>query len=252
MNVCKLVALVSIAVLSIPAHAELKVFYSFDDGANLLADGSGNNTVATNYGAVFSAAGYQGGALSVDGVNDFVRVSLDVNASVVPQMTWGAWVNLSSNSPIRQILSNDNGGYDRTIGIDYRGGTSGQFSAFTGYGVLGNGPVAPLDRWTFVAAVYDNASNSVSYWVDGTKVTAATAYGSSWGFFDIAHNPSYGQFLSGKVDNVFVYNEALTDAQINTIRLGGASAIAPVPEPESYAMLLAGLGLVGWVVRRRN
>ena len=27
---------------------------------------------------------------------------------------------------------------------------------------------------------------------------------------------------------------------------------APVPEPETYAMLLAGLGLVGWAVRRRK
>ena len=28
--------------------------------------------------------------------------------------------------------------------------------------------------------------------------------------------------------------------------------IAPVPEPETYAMLLAGLGLVGFMARRRN
>lgn len=29
-------------------------------------------------------------------------------------------------------------------------------------------------------------------------------------------------------------------------------AAAPVPEPETYAMLMAGLGLVGWQVRRRH
>lgn len=29
-------------------------------------------------------------------------------------------------------------------------------------------------------------------------------------------------------------------------------AAAPVPEPETYALLVAGLGLVGWQVRRRN
>jgi hypothetical protein len=28
--------------------------------------------------------------------------------------------------------------------------------------------------------------------------------------------------------------------------------IAPVPEPETYAMLLAGLGLMGFVARRRK
>jgi len=31
-----------------------------------------------------------------------------------------------------------------------------------------------------------------------------------------------------------------------------AGAIAAVPEPETYAMLLAGLGLMGAVVRRRS
>ena len=29
-------------------------------------------------------------------------------------------------------------------------------------------------------------------------------------------------------------------------------SMAPVPEPETYAMLLAGLGLVGFMARRRN
>lgn len=31
-----------------------------------------------------------------------------------------------------------------------------------------------------------------------------------------------------------------------------AFSITPVPEPETYAMMLAGLGLVGWVARRRK
>lgn len=33
---------------------------------------------------------------------------------------------------------------------------------------------------------------------------------------------------------------------------GGSLAISPVPEPEQYALLLAGLGLLGWVVRRQS
>ena len=31
-----------------------------------------------------------------------------------------------------------------------------------------------------------------------------------------------------------------------------AMAVAPIPEPETYAMLLAGLGLVGFIARRRK
>ncbi|ARO88962.1 PEP-CTERM sorting domain-containing protein [Nitrosospira lacus] len=32
----------------------------------------------------------------------------------------------------------------------------------------------------------------------------------------------------------------------------GSISVTPVPEPEAYAMLLAGLGLMGAVVRRRS
>jgi hypothetical protein len=32
----------------------------------------------------------------------------------------------------------------------------------------------------------------------------------------------------------------------------GTLNVSPVPEPETYAMLLAGLGLVGFMVRRRK
>jgi hypothetical protein len=31
-----------------------------------------------------------------------------------------------------------------------------------------------------------------------------------------------------------------------------AMAVAPIPEPETYAMLLAGLGLIGFMARRRK
>ena len=34
--------------------------------------------------------------------------------------------------------------------------------------------------------------------------------------------------------------------------LGSSVTLAPVPEPSEYAMLLAGLGLVGWMARRRR
>jgi hypothetical protein len=33
---------------------------------------------------------------------------------------------------------------------------------------------------------------------------------------------------------------------------GGAVMLAPVPEPETYGMLLGGLGVLGWLARRRK
>ena len=43
------------------------------------------------------------------------------------------------------------------------------------------------------------------------------------------------------------------DGQLNGLQVISASYnITPVPEPESYAMLLAGLGLMGTIARRRT
>jgi hypothetical protein len=47
----------------------------------------------------------------------------------------------------------------------------------------------------------------------------------------------YGNFIQAGVDN---------------FRLSAVQQAAPVPEPETYAMMLAGLGLLGMAARRRK
>lgn len=43
-----------------------------------------------------------------------------------------------------------------------------------------------------------------------------------------------------------------TMASTGTGAFGGAAALNPVPEPETYGMMLAGLGVVGFLARRRK
>ena len=44
----------------------------------------------------------------------------------------------------------------------------------------------------------------------------------------------------------------VTSGSLGGIYSGSISSVSPIPEPESFAMLLAGLGLMGAVVRRRS
>jgi len=66
-------------------------------------------------------------------------------------------------------------------------------------------------------------------------------WGSLSGTFGEVHLPGLSSGLTWDLSRLYV------DGSISVRAL-----TAPVPEPETYAMLLAGLGLVGWQLRRRK
>lgn len=53
------------------------------------------------------------------------------------------------------------------------------------------------------------------------------------------------------IDHVVFTDNAFSFAGTN-FRMDNLTLTTPVPEPETYAMLLAGLGLLGWQARRRK
>lgn len=54
--------------------------------------------------------------------------------------------------------------------------------------------------------------------------------------------------ISGYLDQSVLIDGARLDSTAGAVRL----AVSPIPEPSTYAMLLAGLGVVGLVTRRRR
>lgn len=57
---------------------------------------------------------------------------------------------------------------------------------------------------------------------------------------------------SGLVKGQVVVANWASGVQVNDVPFVGHVPLAPIPEPETYAMLLAGLGLMGAVVKRRK
>jgi Concanavalin A-like lectin/glucanases superfamily/PEP-CTERM motif len=226
--------------------ADLIGLYQFNDPNNLGLDTSGMHNNATNFGATYDASGYQGGAASFTSSSG-LQSPIDVDPSAMSQMTSGAWVMPTATNPIRAVLPSDDGGFDRDIDIDNRGGTT-SWSAFTGSGVLGSGVTPSTSAWTFLAAVYDQSSNSLTYYVNGMAFSTSTSFGGSMPFFDIGNNPGFGENFSGLIDNVFVYNQALTPSEIATIRSDGFPS--SVPEPSSLTLL--GIAAVGLTMLRRR
>lgn len=227
-------------------------YLPFDGSA---ADASDNHFAVTVSNATYTPNGYSGGAGGAyyfDGTSSYLELpTLDINPSVYPQLTMGAWVLATDVTPIRQIISQDDGALDRSLGLDARSGTNG-WSAFTGNGWLGS-ESASTGVWTFVAVVYDQTAGTATLYVNGNTYTATgVTSGSGWTFTRIGMNPSYGEYFSGVIDEVFFVSSALSTTQLDAIRLNGVMAgLSAVPEPGTWMLLATGLGLLALATRRR-
>ena len=82
------------------------------------------------------------------------------------------------------------------------------------------------------------------------QANSSGAFGLNQGVFGIASNVSVA---SQSYQYVLIYNDPVLggDKDYNDLVVG-VNFTPAVPEPETYAMLLAGLGLMGTIARRRN
>ncbi|MCB1095225.1 MAG: hypothetical protein KDN22_06560 [Verrucomicrobiae bacterium] len=224
-------------------HAELIGFYSFDSVGSPLADesGSGNTLESVGSDPTLVSDGLEGSAFQFNGSQRLVA-PIDANVDQLPKLTMGAWVKTSSlDVALRKVLGTDNGGWDRTIGLDNRlepdGATFG-YSGFHGTGVVSGLPAPEsTDAWTFIAAVYDDDAAEMAVYLDldssstgddlesVTRETAFEFAGASVGVSVGSVGPTNsGEGWLGLIDNVFFFDEALTAEQLTELRNGGSLA----------------------------
>jgi hypothetical protein len=134
-------------------------------------------------------------------------------------------------------------------GVDRGAGTPGLFT--------GNPPVGPGVTFDAVVVMRIDGSSTVTAFNDGAPPTitqlpasVAVAGNQMLGFVDYALLPSRGFGLSDYRFNLWTRtgggNTGIADlAQ-------GEGTFGAVPEPASWAMLIAGFGLVGGAARRRR
>ena len=212
----------------------------------VVLDGSGKGLHATgSTGASFTSGGggREGEALVCTGAT-WVDVPLNLNPSLVPNATVGAWVLATEilATARHEILSTDNGGYDRALTIDSRIGQAesgvARYGAFGGgsAGVIGGSPAAVGDGWVFVCAVFDSAAGETRVHVNGSVHVGGMNHGSSEPFTRIGAHPNGSEAFRGRIDTVFAFDRVLTPGEIAEIRAGGAAAIR---SPSLAANLLA-------------
>jgi hypothetical protein len=95
-----------------------------------------------------------------------------------------------------------------------------------------------------------NPAYSVSNQV---PIQGSATYGLNEGVFGIAQGGSQGFTINGKTyQDLLIYNDPVKGGDYDYNDMVVGVNISPVPEPQTYAMLLAGLGLIGFTARRRK
>ena len=158
-------------------------------------------------------------ALSFDRVNDRVITPIDADLQAMASTTWSGWINPIGSSGWQVIFGMEDGGWDRFLIIE--NGGLGLSMGMTSNRWQTGASVSP-NVWQHVVAIYDNGS--MRFYYNGNEYTTNSNEGnhSSAGNFTIGGNQNGNHNLyGGLIDEVAVWNEALTSSEISAIYNSG-------------------------------
>jgi hypothetical protein len=184
-------------------------------GSNV-ADSSGSKNSGTVSGATWSSSGRFGSALSFDGVNDWVTVADAASLDLSSGMTLEAWVRPSRLGGWRTVVFKErSGGVVYGLYGDQAGGRPlGQVDIGGERNAVGSASL-PLNVWSHLATTFDGSM--VRLYVNGTQAGSLPFAGSmaaSTGPLRLGGNSVWGEWFAGLIDEVRVYNRALSASEI--------------------------------------
>ena len=194
----------------------LKAAYGLDEtSGTVAADSSDSHLNATTVGSTW-VAGHFGNAASLDGVNDRIDVPA-LGTFYKTAFTLEAWVRKQgANKDVAVVGSWDSSG-GPMIWVDW---SSGRYKLTLGSGpstYLDSGRSPTIGAWEHVAATYDGST--ARFYVDGAEVASspfAGVVGNSNTWRIGAYGATPAGFFDGLIDNVRIYDRALSASEVQS------------------------------------
>jgi hypothetical protein len=214
---------VTVTVNAATLASGLMAHYRLNETTGTMAsDAAGSYPGTLRNGTAWEPGRYAGG-VSFDGVNDYVSLP-NISASG-SGFTLAMWVLTDDFQPAdQQFLSKATGASEREhdwmLGLSsgrrlrFRlktGGITATLTAFTGQ--------LPLRTWYHAAATYDGSR--MRLYVNGTEVGSMSKSGpismNATVPLNLGRNPGNSSYMKGVLDDVRIYNRALTPAEIGAV-----------------------------------
>gem|GEM_PF-698801 len=200
--------------------------WNFSEGAGTSAsDGSGNGNTATLINGPAWTAGQYDTGLSFNGINNYLTVpnssSLDISGNTLTLTMWinpqslggrdsvvlGKFWNTTMTSPYYQY------------GLELSGGSEPFFYVGTNTGVLvaQMGSSLSFGQWSHLAVVFNGAQ--AQFYVNGLLVRTqplAASIQARGNLLNIGADIRPSQFHKGLLDEMRIYNRALTSSEVQT------------------------------------
>jgi OmpA-OmpF porin, OOP family len=184
------------------------------NSANNANETAANNLEFNNIKYVADRNGTEKAAIKFSG-ESFIKVNKNINPETLAKLTVAFWAKPDFDNKRMTLFSQDDGGYDRSIAIDERFGGGWKWSAFCG-APLG-GAIVSKNKWSFVAVVFNQSENKVLIFVDGKFYEREGSSDSGLEYFHFGNNPSYGEAYFGLMDDIKIYDDALTREEISAL-----------------------------------
>ncbi|MEV6878609.1 LamG-like jellyroll fold domain-containing protein [Amycolatopsis sp. NPDC051128] len=198
--------------------------YPFDENAGTVAKDIAGGHDATLVGGASWTAGKSGSALAVNGSGQYA----DTGAALLNtegSYSAAAWVKFTAVGDGFQTVVSQDGDSNSAFFLQYSGADHRLAMSFVGTRALA--PTAPEpNRWYHVVGVRDAASGTLKLYVDGQPVaTKSVCLGEASTGHTVIGRGKYGggpvDYLNGAVDQVHVYDRALSDAEVSALYSSG-------------------------------
>ena len=241
-----LLMLPSLAVAQTPGLVGAYAFNETSGTTAADASGTGNNGVLTS-GALFTA-GKTGNGVGLDGVNDYVNLGNRTSLRITGSMTLSAWVKSSAFPPddaaIISKRQSSNIGYQLDTTADRGPRTIGfKINSVARYGAT----TMAANTWYHVAGVYNATNRTMAVYLNGqldngalVGTVPATQLNSNQNV-NLGRRPGTpGTFnFAGVLDDVRIYNRALSLAEIQTDMLTPVGGTPPPNTPPTISSIVA-------------